>query len=113
VWGDIGKLHRVLQNLAHNALDAVGRRPNPRVSVEAECREGWITWRVADNGEGIPEEIRDRFFEPFVSHGKGGGTGLGTAIVKSIVEAHGGRVSFETRDGHGTTLIVELPAVEK
>lgn len=108
VWGDGSKLHRVLQNLVYNAVEAAEGQPDARVTLEAKGRDDRVIWRVTDNGEGIPEEIRDRFFEAFVTCGKRRGTGLGTAIVKSVVEAHGGRVYFETKTGHGTTVTVEL-----
>ena len=58
---------------------------------------------------GIPEAIRDTIFEPFVTHGKKGGTGLGMAIARNVVTAHGGTITFETEAGKGTTFFVKLP----
>ena len=63
---------------------------------------------VADRGGGIPEEIRARVFDPFFST-KGEGTGLGLAITRHIVEAHGGTVTCERRDGGGTLFRIALP----
>jgi signal transduction histidine kinase len=66
---------------------------------------------VADNGQGIPEAIRDRIFEPFfTTKPVGRGTGQGLAIVHAVVvEKHGGRVTLETREGQGTTFHLFLP----
>ena len=62
-----------------------------------------------DNGPGIPESIRATLFEPFVTHGKSDGTGLGMAIVKKIIDAHGGTITFDTEEGKGTSFNVHLP----
>jgi signal transduction histidine kinase len=109
VEGEENKLMRVLQNLVVNALDAVEEKPDGQVRVEMHDRGDHCEIIVADNGRGIPEEIRNHLFEPFVTHGKRRGTGLGTAIVKSIIEAHHGRIRFETATGQGTTFYIVLP----
>jgi signal transduction histidine kinase len=67
---------------------------------------------ISDNGKGIPEQIRNTLFEPFVTFGKTRGTGLGTAIVKSIVEAHHGRIRFETVTDKGTSFFITLPKTQ-
>jgi signal transduction histidine kinase len=64
---------------------------------------------ISDTGPGIPEIIRARIFEPFVTYGKKRGTGLGMAIAKSTVDAHGGRIWLESETGKGTTFHVEVP----
>jgi signal transduction histidine kinase len=64
---------------------------------------------VRDNGGGIPSEIKDRLFEPFVTHGKENGTGLGLAIVRNVVTAHRGAITVETEPGQGTEFIIRLP----
>jgi two-component system sensor kinase FixL len=63
---------------------------------------------VADRGPGIPAEVRERLFEPFVTT-KRAGTGLGLAIARRVVEAHGGRISAEPRDGGGAVFRIVLP----
>ena len=65
---------------------------------------------VADNGPGIPESLRGTLFEPFATVGKIKGTGLGMAITRAIVEAHGGDISYESAAGRGTTFRIRLPA---
>jgi len=111
IQGEENKLLRVIQNLVGNAIDAFedSRAGKVEVLVKEVGTHAKIT--VADNGKGIPEQIRNSLFTPFVTHGKSGGTGLGTAIVKSIVEAHGGTIGFETGDGVGTTFTILLPKI--
>jgi signal transduction histidine kinase len=67
---------------------------------------------VTDNGPGIPENLRARLFEPFVT-GRVGGTGLGLAIVQRAVEAHRGLVLVDSAAGRGTTFTVYLPAARR
>ncbi len=62
-----------------------------------------------DNGCAIPEKIRATIFEPFVTHGKSHGTGLGMAIVKKTIEEHGGDISFTTELARGTQFRIRLP----
>jgi two-component system sensor kinase FixL len=66
---------------------------------------------VGDSGPGLPEEVRDRLFEPFVST-KGNGMGLGLWLSRSIVEAHGGRLSCYSDSGEGTLCLFTLPSKE-
>lgn len=107
--GDASKLMRVLQNLISNAIEALHNADiDGEVNVVAEENEKAATITLSDNGPGIPADIRDTFFEPFVTRGKSDGTGLGTAIVKSIIDAHHGEIEFDT-SSHGTTFTIRLP----
>jgi signal transduction histidine kinase len=105
---DPAKLRQVLVNLLLNALQAVGRGGEVvvRTRWEAGSRRAWL--EVADNGPGIPEDLRPRLFEPFVTTKPGGG-GLGLAIARQIAEEHGGAIAFETSSS-GTVFRVVLPA---
>jgi signal transduction histidine kinase len=105
---DANKLLRVLQNLVYNAADAL-KNGNGRIIISGRSVDGAVEICVQDNGPGIPEEIKDRLFEPFVTSGKTGGTGLGLAIAKSIVEAHGGRILCHSTPGAGAAFYVRLP----
>lgn len=105
---DPHKFLRVVQNLVTNAVEAFGAAGG-RIEITAEPLSEWVQVKISDNGPGIPEEIRDRFFEAFVTQGKQGGTGLGTAIAKSIIDAHGGQISFESQRPGGTTFYIRLP----
>jgi signal transduction histidine kinase/putative methionine-R-sulfoxide reductase with GAF domain len=105
---DEGKMARALDNLARNALDAMGERGGDLV-VRAYRDGDELVFAVGDTGPGIPDVIKGRLFDSFVTSGKKGGTGLGLAIVKKIVtEEHGGRVEVETSP-HGTTFRLFLP----
>lgn len=111
VSGERSKLIRVFQNLIGNAVEALEESENGRIEVTVETNElkREVRVRVRDNAGGIPEAIRERFFEPFVTHGKSGGTGLGSAIAKSIITAHNGTISFESIMGEGTLFLITLP----
>ncbi len=111
VWGDEHRLIQVLHNLLSNAVkfSPAGER------VELAARRGGDHWRVAvsDRGPGIPPAFRGQVFQRFAQADSGdtrarGGTGLGLSIAKAIVDKLGGRISFETEMGTGTTFTVEL-----
>ncbi len=106
------KILRVLQNLVGNALEAVEGAPGGLVRVRIRDAGDDCEIIITDNGKGIPEQIRNTLFEPFVTFGKSRGTGLGTAIVKSIVEAHHGRIRFETVTDKGTSFFITLPKTQ-
>lgn len=107
--GDASRLLRVLQNLIGNAIDAVhSTEVDGKIEVSAETRDDEIVIKIRDNGPGIPADIRENFFEPFVTQGKSEGTGLGSAIVQSIVHAHKGSIDFDT-SAEGTTFTIRLP----
>ncbi len=108
VNGDESKLMRVLQNLVGNAVECFGNRGG-RIDIKIWKEQEWVEITIADNGPGIPEAIRDHLFESFVTYGKRGGTGLGTAIAKSIIDAHSGQISFQSQLGEGTTFHIRLP----
>lgn len=102
------KLERVFQNLVRNACEAL---PPEAGKVEILIHEDapGLQVRVADNGHGIPESIRERIFEPFFSQGKENGTGLGLTIVQKIVQDHGGDVQVEHTSQQGSIFSVFLP----
>lgn len=104
---DRRRFRRVIENLANNAIDAM--YGGGRLDLHSEDAGEEVILRIRDTGPGIPEKIRESLFEPFVTHGKAHGTGLGMAIVKHIIEAHGGRIDFETETGKGTEFRIRLP----
>lgn len=112
VAGESSKLLRVLENLVGNAIEAIGEGPG-RIDIAARPDKPFVLMTVSDNGPGIPESIRHRLWDPFVTYGKSQGNGLGTAIVKSIVEAHQGSVTFETATGQGTRFLIRIPLYKK
>jgi two-component system sensor histidine kinase PilS (NtrC family) len=116
--GDEDLLHRIVANLVLNAVQAARGPVQVTVAVAsvqgAEIPHGTnlehaVRLQVRDTGPGIPEEIRERLFDPFVS-GRAGGSGLGLAIVQRAVEAHRGLVLVDSAQGHGTTFTIFLPA---
>jgi signal transduction histidine kinase len=112
IRGDDG-ISRVIVNLLDNAVRHTP--PDGTVSLTAERAGGLVRIRVKDTGVGIPTSDLPHVFDRFYRVGPArdrdsGGTGLGLAIVRSIVKAHGGDVVVESSVGHGTTVIVDLPA---
>jgi signal transduction histidine kinase len=107
VKADAEHLRRVFENLLANSVQAMPG--GGLVSIGAVKLDGKAHIDVTDNGPGVPIEIRERLFEPFVSHGKLGGTGLGLAIAQSIVEAHGGTISLKATDAPGADFCIILP----
>lgn len=109
VHADRAQVERVVTNLVSNALRATPS--GGRVTVSAEARDGHVAVRVADTGIGIAPEHLPRLFEPFVqiAGGARGGAGLGLAISRRIVEAHGGTIAVASTPGTGSTFTVTLP----
>ena len=105
---DLSRFTRVLCNLIKNAREAMPDGGILKLSIDLVHEQ--IVIRITDTGCGIPPEVLAKLFEPFVTHGKSHGTGLGMAIAKSVVEAHGGKISVGTIEGRGTTVDVRIPA---
>jgi PAS domain S-box-containing protein len=109
--GDSGALQQVLVNLCVNASHAIGERRGGRIEVRTQrVSDKRVAIEVVDNGSGIPEDVMQRIFEPFFTTKEvGKGTGLGLAMVRSIVTKMGGTIDCKSRVGEGTTFTVELP----
>ena len=104
---DCGRFARVLLNLVKNAVEAM---PDGGVVwIGVKHRDAEVVFRISDTGSGIPAELLPSIFEPFVTRGKSKGTGLGLAIAKSVVEAHSGRITVESKVGVGTTFEIMVP----
>jgi signal transduction histidine kinase len=101
------RVTRCLANVVKNAREAM--RDRGKLRLEFCDQAGGLLISVADSGPGIPEGIRGQVFEPFMTYEKRSGTGLGLSIAKSCVDAHEGKISFETRPGVGTTFFIWLP----
>jgi signal transduction histidine kinase len=112
-----GEFNQVILNLivnaAHAISDAIGKEVEQKGTITIGTRvEGeWVEVRITDTGTGIPEPARDKIFDPFfTSKEVGKGTGQGLAMAHDvIVKKHGGRLTFETEVGTGTTFIIQLP----
>ncbi|WP_042444388.1 sensor histidine kinase [Azospirillum sp. B510] len=110
VQGDPSQLHQALLNILLNAMEAM---PDGGALSVTALREGdEVAVSIADTGVGIPEDLRDRVFEPFVTT-KRRGTGLGLARVQDIMERHGGSVHFVSAPAVGSTFILRLPLMSE
>ncbi|RRJ82248.1 sensor histidine kinase [Aestuariirhabdus litorea] len=112
--GDSQRLLQVFVNLLSNARDA--SPPNSEITISCGASEHTLTLSVSDQGSGIPEGIRDTLFEPFVTtKDPGKGTGLGLALVYSIIEEHFGKIEVvsPTESGRGTCIQVTLPRYQQ
>ena len=113
---DIG---RVVLNLINNAFYVVDEKKKqqptgyePTVSVSTKKTNGKVEIRVADNGNGIPQKVLDKIFQPFfTTKPTGQGTGLGLSLSYDIVKAHGGEIKANTKENEGTEFIIQLPII--
>ena len=99
----------MVENLVRNGFQAMASGGSLRVASSHTGSECVI--RVADTGQGVPPEMQDSIFEPLVTT-RATGTGLGLALCKRIVDAHGGSISVESTPGEGATFRIELPILE-
>ena len=111
IIGDAERLERATVNLIHNAVKFTPAGGS--VHVSASFDGGAVVVKVSDTGVGIAPEDLPRIFERFYKGDRArgaGGTGLGLAVVKHTVEAHGGTVSVQSEPGHGSTFTFSIPA---
>lgn len=113
VWADPDALDRIVKNLVGNAVKY--SPAGSRVTVTAGPGERGVEFTVEDTGRGIPADALARVFEPYYRAPDAGvaarGTGLGLAVVKSLVDAHGGAIRIDSEPGRGTRVVVQLPSV--
>jgi signal transduction histidine kinase len=105
---DVKKLERVFHNLLLNSCEAIFPKSG---GVHIDLRENGseVEIRIADDGRGVPEHLKQQIFEPFFTEGKANGTGLGLTIAQKIVQDHGGNLRVESTSPGGTVLLVTLP----
>ncbi len=104
---DEGKMRRVFYNIARNAAEAMPEGGTFSIAINRDEKN--IIFNFSDTGTGVPDEIRNRLFESFSTAGKKGGTGLGLAVVKKIIDEHHGSITFSSEPNQGTTFTVKLP----
>jgi signal transduction histidine kinase len=110
---DIG---RVILNLINNAFYAVDEKKKsgvenyePTVSLSTKKEKDKVEIKVKDNGNGIPQKVLDKIFQPFfTTKPTGQGTGLGLSLSYDIVKAHGGELKVETKEGEGSEFIIQF-----
>ena len=105
---DKTQLIRIVTNLVKNAIQATHTEENPSIEVKVENKENTIIISVKDNGKGISEEVKNLIFEPKFTT-KTSGMGLGLPMIKNIIEAYNGSISFTSKIGIGTAFTVILP----
>jgi signal transduction histidine kinase len=107
VWMDPDRMAQVVYNIAANARDAMPEGGRLRVATRRVGQ--WVKLRFSDTGPGVPPDLRERIFEPFVSYGKRQGAGLGLAIARRIVREHGGEIGLDSQSEEGAAFVVRLP----
>jgi PAS domain S-box-containing protein len=115
---DVDGLHNLLCNLVANAVDACRFDPaddKDGHTITLSCRkdgDGSTVFEVADNGPGISEDLNAKVFEDFFSTKGSEGTGIGLLVAQKVAEDHGGKVTFSSKPGHGTTFTVTIPTAQ-
>ncbi len=106
---DVRKLRQVLLNLVLNAMQASPPGETVTIHVGEKCgADGFLRLSVTDHGVGMTPEVLERIRKPYFTT-REGGTGLGVAVARGLVEQHGGRIAYESAPGKGTTVSIDLP----
>ena len=115
IAGNLQGIEQIIINITINAIQAIDHSDGIiRVNTGFQRKDARIYLQITDNGGGISPAIADKLFLPFVTDKQAqGGTGLGLSVTYGLVQAHGGDISFETREGKGTTFTVSLPTLLK
>ena len=111
--GSCGQFDIVLTNLLINAIDALDKTPSPRIVVRTWAEDSYVCISIADNGPGVPPDIRNRLFDPFFSTKEvGQGSGLGLSISQAMVAKRGGFITYDAEYHEGARFVIKLPAVD-
>jgi two-component system sensor kinase FixL len=102
------QIQQVLLNLIRNAVEAMEGSEHPSLTITADRQDGMIEIAVIDQGSGIPPEIQDNLFQPFVTS-KAEGMGIGLSVCRTIIEAHAGRLWPEVNPEGGSIFRFTLP----
>jgi two-component system nitrogen regulation sensor histidine kinase NtrY len=109
VFADKSQMLRIFTNIVQNAVESLATEERPgHVDIQLLLHADSVTIQVADNGSGIPEEVKAKIFDPYFTT-KSSGTGLGLAMSKKIIELWGGTIRFESSLGEGTTFFLTVP----
>jgi len=114
VYIDAPKFISIIDNLFTNSIESlVDSKVKGNIRVTWELTTVGVTVKVSDNGKGISKKIINKIFDPFFSHGKAKGTGLGMATVKNFVELHNGTIDVDSQVGRGTSITISIPHLEE
>ena len=105
---DVPQLTVAVRNVMDNAWQAIGSRADGVIQVRIGQSPETITIEISDNGIGMSQQTMEQLFQPFYTE-RPGGSGIGTVILKRVVEGHGGSVQVESRQGHGSRFILTIP----
>jgi len=112
IKADAGEMTQVLTNLLDNACHAVDSTDSPEIDLRIQQDSDRLFLRIGDNGEPIPEDIRDKMFEPFyTTKSPGEGTGMGLSIVNGFIDSMDGSITVEQPEDDRKQFVVELPAI--
>ena len=103
--GHYDPLRRAFGNIIRNAVEASDGQG--KIELAARLDDGAVTIEFGDHGPGVPADLVDRLFDPYVT-GKSGGTGLGLALAKQTIEMHGGTIAVRATPGGGATFVVRI-----
>jgi len=109
IMADENRLYSALYNLIHNAIPEVPARGSITIRGCLDATNKFIVLTIQDTGKGMSPQVLGSLFTARVISRKAGGTGLGTKIVKDVVDAHGGQIAVESQEGKGTTFVIRLP----
>ncbi len=113
VYGDIQQLNHIFMNIILNAADAMEGKGELTIKSYKPLQSDTIIIEISDTGPGIPQNILPHIFEPFfTTKEEGKGTGLGLSLVYSMIDNHKGRIYAKSRQGKGTTFVIELPTAK-
>ncbi len=107
---DLKEFYQAYQHIVKNAAESMP--DGGTISVSTEKEDNYIKISIQDTGLGIADSIKDKIFDPFMSHGKKEGTGLGLSISKKIIVEHSGTIDFESSLGQGSTFVIKLPIAQ-
>ena len=125
IWAAEGQFHHIFMNLVRNAVQALSKargdepperagKSEIRIRAYPEAVNGKVAVEVADNGTGVPDDLKEKLFEPFfTTKRRGEGTGLGLYIVRQVVEDLGGSISVGDSDLGGASFTLRFPASRK
>ncbi|MBN2178579.1 MAG: PAS domain S-box protein [Deltaproteobacteria bacterium] len=115
IEGNLQSIEQIIMNIAINATQAI-KHTNGKIKISTGLQKtnGQAFITISDNGKGIAPTITDKIFDPFVTTRQAeGGTGLGLPITYNLVEAHGGEITFKSKEGEGTAFTVAFPSITK
>ena len=113
IEGNLQNIEQIILNIIINAIQSIDHdHGKVEITTGFQIKDGRIYIRIRDNGKGIRPEISDKIFLPFVTDKHAdGGTGLGLSVTYSLVKAHDGEISFESKEGQGTVFTIYLPTL--